>query len=138
MSSKRRPYGTQESLSQITRARVAGTGQGRVRATSPLPRTGGAVSGSTAALGTAGAGAGTITVRKNSSAVGTRGQVNLIEGTGVTLTVADDGTEIDVTIDASATDGCYVPLGDGDTSDPQYLFAADADPIYVTCAAAGL
>jgi len=44
---------------------------------------------------------GAVTVRKNSGAnVGTRGRLNLIEGGGITLTVADDagGGEIDVTI----------------------------------------
>lgn len=44
-----------------------------------------------------------LTVRKNSvTTVGTRRQVNLIEGSGVTLTMADDGTEIDITIAASS------------------------------------
>ena len=45
-----------------------------------------------------------VGVRKNSTgSVFTRPQVNFIEGTGVTLTVADDGSETDVTIAASAT-----------------------------------
>lgn len=48
----------------------------------------------------------TIAVRKNSVAVGSpRGQVNFVEGTNVTLTVADDGAEIDVTIAASGGGG---------------------------------
>lgn len=45
-----------------------------------------------------------VAVRKNSGAnVGTRPRLNLIEGSGVTLTVADDGTddEVDVTIAAA-------------------------------------
>lgn len=46
-----------------------------------------------------------IAVRKNSSgsAVGTRQRINLIEGSNVTLTIADDGVndEVDVTIAAS-------------------------------------
>jgi hypothetical protein len=49
---------------------------------------------------------GTITVRKNSGAnVGTRGRINLIEGTGVGLTVADDAgnSEVDVTIASTQT-----------------------------------
>jgi hypothetical protein len=49
-----------------------------------------------------------VTVRKNSGAdVGTRKRLNLIEGTNVTLTVADDGTddEVDVTIGASGASG---------------------------------
>jgi hypothetical protein len=48
-------------------------------------------------------------VKKAGSAIGTRRGINLIEGTGVTLTVADDGAneEVDVTIASSAgvTDG---------------------------------
>lgn len=58
---------------------------------------------------------GTLAVRKNSSLVGTRSRVNLIEGSNVTLTVADDGTEIDVTIAASGggsgiSDGTYADV----------------------------
>jgi len=49
-----------------------------------------------------------VTVRKNSGAdVGTRPRLNLIEGTNVTLTVADDagGGEVDVTIAAAGGGG---------------------------------
>lgn len=49
-----------------------------------------------------------ITVRKNSGAnVGTRPRLNLIEGTNVTMTIADDsgGNEIDITINSSGTGG---------------------------------
>jgi hypothetical protein len=45
-----------------------------------------------------------VTVRKNSGAnVGTRKRLNLVEGTNITLTVADDATddEVDVTITAA-------------------------------------
>ena len=47
---------------------------------------------------------GMLTFRKNSGAdVGTRPRLNLIEGSNITLTVADDGVddEVDVTIAAS-------------------------------------
>jgi hypothetical protein len=56
-----------------------------------------------------------ITVRKNSGAdVGTRARLNLIEGSGVSLTVADDAGdgEVDVTI-AAAAGG----VSDGDKGD---------------------
>lgn len=55
-----------------------------------------------------------ITVRKNTGAdVGTRQRLNLIEGSNVTLTVADDGVgnEIDITIAASG--GGSTPTGTG-------------------------
>jgi hypothetical protein len=54
-------------------------------------------------------------VRKNSTGtVFNRGRFNLVEGTGVTLTVADDGTndEVDVTVAATA-----LGLSDGDKGD---------------------
>jgi hypothetical protein len=47
---------------------------------------------------------GTVTVRKNSGAdVGTRGRLNLIEGSGVAITAADDAGsgEVDITIAAT-------------------------------------
>jgi hypothetical protein len=46
-----------------------------------------------------------VAIHKNGTLVGTRKNVNLIEGTNVTLTVADDGTddEVDVTIAASGS-----------------------------------
>jgi hypothetical protein len=59
---------------------------------------------------------GGVAVRKNSTGVGfTRPRINLIEGTNVTLTVADDTTddEVDVTVAASggATfSGCSCPV----------------------------
>lgn len=48
-----------------------------------------------------------VNVHKNGTIVGTRKNINLIEGTNVTLTVADDAgdDEIDVTIDASGGGG---------------------------------
>ena len=43
-----------------------------------------------------------VNVRKNSGgSVFTRNQLNFIEGSGVTLTVLDDGTEVDVTVAAT-------------------------------------
>lgn len=46
----------------------------------------------------------TINVRKNSTGtVYTQPRINFIEGTNITLTVGDDGSEIDVTITSSAT-----------------------------------
>ena len=53
-------------------------------------------------------------VRKNSTgSVFTRTQLNFIEGTNVTLTVADDGTEVDVTIASAGGGG----LSDADYGD---------------------
>lgn len=49
-------------------------------------------------------GGGDITIRKNSGAdIGSRPRINLVEGSGVSLVVADDATdeEVDVTISAS-------------------------------------
>lgn len=63
-----------------------------------------------------------LTVRKNSGAdVGTRSRVNLIEGTGVTLTVADDsaGGEVDVTIASGGTSSTtIITYGAGDPGSP--------------------
>lgn len=53
-----------------------------------------------------------VAVRKNSGVpIGTRRRLNLIEGSGVTLTVADDGVseEIDITVAAAAADPSYSP-----------------------------
>lgn len=53
-----------------------------------------------------------VAVSKNSGAtVGTRRRINLIEGTGVTLTIADDAgnEEVDVTIASAATAGTVTP-----------------------------
>jgi len=46
---------------------------------------------------------GAVTVDKNGTAVGTRRNINFIEGTNITLTIADDSAndEVDVTITAS-------------------------------------
>lgn len=49
----------------------------------------------------------TVAIHKNGTIVGTRKNVNFIEGTNVTLTIADDGVddEVDVTINASGVGG---------------------------------
>lgn len=54
-----------------------------------------------------------IVVEKNGSAVGTRRKINFIEGSNVTLTVADDSSneEVDVTINSTAAGGGGVSLG---------------------------
>lgn len=60
-----------------------------------------------------------VAVSKNSGAtVGTRRRVNFVEGSGITLTIADDAgnEEVDVTIAASAGDGTLNGLSDVDTS----------------------
>lgn len=48
-----------------------------------------------------------VTVKRNGTLVGTRGAINLIEGSNVTLTVTDDAAndELDVTIASSASGG---------------------------------
>lgn len=53
-----------------------------------------------------------VKVRKNGTLIGSRRQVNFIEGSGVTLTVADDATdkEVDVTIAANNI-GMILALG---------------------------
>lgn len=54
-----------------------------------------------------------VIVRKNSGAnVGTRRRLNLIEGTGITITVADDsgGEEVDITIASSASIVTGIPF----------------------------
>jgi hypothetical protein len=50
---------------------------------------------------------GAVTVEKNGTAVGTRRNINFIEGTNITLTIADDSAndEVDVTITASGGGG---------------------------------
>lgn len=61
---------------------------------------------------------GGVTVRENGGAdVGTRPRLNLIEGSGVTLTVADDATddEVDVTVAATGGGGGAAPLVSTDT-----------------------
>ena len=61
---------------------------------------------------------GTLVVRKNSGAdVGTRPRLNFIEGSNVTLTVADDagGDEIDITIDAALAGGTISGSGTSGT-----------------------
>ena len=54
---------------------------------------------------------GRIAVEKNGTLVGTRRAINLIEGTNVTLTVADDSPneEVDVTINAARTASIEFP-----------------------------
>ena len=54
-----------------------------------------------------------VGVRKNSTgSVFTRSRLNFIEGSGATLTVADDGTEVDITVAATGA-----TLADGDYGD---------------------
>lgn len=50
---------------------------------------------------------GAVTVEKNGTAVGTRRNINFIEGTNITLTIADDSAndEVDVTITAAGGGG---------------------------------
>lgn len=54
-----------------------------------------------------------IAVEKNGTAIGTRRSINFIEGSNVTLTVADDSSneEVDVTISSTASGGGGVSLG---------------------------
>ena len=54
-----------------------------------------------------------IVVEKNGTAIGTRRSINFIEGSNVTLTVADDSSneEVDVTINSTASGGGGVSLG---------------------------
>ena len=54
-----------------------------------------------------------IVVEKNGTAIGTRRSINFIEGSNVTLTVADDSSneEVDVTISSTASGGGGVSLG---------------------------
>lgn len=60
-----------------------------------------------------------INVRKNSGgSVFQRPQLNLIEGSGVTLTVADDGSEVDVTIASAGSLPAATLVG-------QVLFSVD-------------
>lgn len=76
-----------------------------------------------------GSGVGEITIRKNGGAdVGTRPRINLIEGTGITLTVADDAgdDEVDVTIDAAAGFPLNVITVDVTDPDANYDNIADA------------
>lgn len=90
---------------------------------------GGADEVSVAALSGQLADAQKVTVRQNTGVdVGTRSRLNLIEGSGITLTVADDGAggEVDVTVAASGggvTDhGALTGLSDDDH--PQYAVLA--------------
>lgn len=95
----------------------------------PLTLTGGALDfDETATLGNV----ARTTVRKNTGAdVGSRRRLNFIEGTNVTLTVADDAgnEEVDITIDAAGGSGAptgasYVVIGlDGTLSAERVLTA---------------
>jgi hypothetical protein len=70
-------------------------------------------------------GLGALAVRKNSTgSVFSRARLNFIEGSNVTLTVADDGTEIDITIAASggAATSYFEPVTNGDADFPEVLF----------------
>lgn len=70
-----------------------------------------------------------VTVRKNTGAdVGTRRRLNLIEGTNVTLTVADDAgsEEVDITIASTAGGGSVTSVagGVGITNTPEPIVGA--------------
>lgn len=53
-----------------------------------------------------------ITIRKNTGAnVGTRPRINLIEGSGVTLTVTDDGVDNEVDVTVATAAGATVNVG---------------------------
>lgn len=60
---------------------------------------------STAAGAPSGPPGAQITVAKNGTAIGTESEINLIEGTGITITASDDpsGGKVDVTISAPAS-----------------------------------
>jgi hypothetical protein len=61
-----------------------------------------------------------VEVEKNGTSVGTRPIINFIEGSNITLTVADDAAngEIDVTIDSSAGGSTLAALSDTDVTTP--------------------
>jgi len=62
---------------------------------------------------------GGVRIEKAGTVVGTRGGINLIEGTGVTLTVADDAAndEVDVTVATTGGGGGSAPDWAGDPTD---------------------
>jgi hypothetical protein len=59
-----------------------------------------------------GGGGGSLTVQKGGSAVGTRATINIIDGTNVTTTVADDAGNNRVNVTIAATGGGGVADGD--------------------------
>lgn len=82
-------------------------------------------------------------VKKNSAAsvTGTRRTLNLIEGSNVTLTVADDSVdeEVDVTIAAAAapTDATYVTLSTNSTLSGERVLTGTSNQITITDNGAG-
>lgn len=78
--------------------------------------------------------AGNLTVRKNSVTIGARPALNFIEGTNVTLTVADDAgdDEIEVTIATTSAGKAPVLFGSGDiatTPTARWLAPGNTDAI---------
>lgn len=74
-----------------------------------------------------------VAVEKNGSLVGTRRAINFIEGTGITLTIADDSAneEVDVTINSSASANSFATISVSGQSD----VVADAASDTLTLAA---
>lgn len=109
---------TYAKIQNVTDARLLGRSAGsagdcqELTVSSPLSLSAGALSLPAA---TALDNIARTTVRKNSGAdVGSRRRINLIEGSNVTLTVADDSVneEVDVTIAASVTGGSGLSFDD--------------------------
>ncbi len=74
----------------------------------------------------------TIRVAKAGVDVGTRNRLNLIEGTNVTITVADDGAndEVDVTIAASGGGGGGVTVEDRDVVEAEVVNTTTETAVY--------
>ncbi len=92
------------------------------------------VSGTQGAIGTPGAGS-SIAFAAEGADIATRPKVNFIEGTNVSLTVADNGgaTRVDVTINADDQIAAHVAAGDPHT---QYMTSAEVDTSIAVHAAA--
>lgn len=78
------------------------------------------------------------TVRKNSGAdVGSRRRINFIEGTGVTLTVADDGANEEVDVTIAAASGTSPQIYDRQTSLTEVVSTATETSFYSKSIAGG-